>query len=148
MSRLYVGLTPCAALENGIPITNPRFYSSEKDCPDSLIEEVFQPAPGCVESIPLLEERIRVMRQAGALLVKVSPFARGAHSSLTCFQKYDGSFANVLAEWRREHGTKATAGKLVAKITKEFEAFRDEGTYKGRPGENQHSQALHPNPNL
>ncbi|KAH7340613.1 hypothetical protein B0J17DRAFT_326848 [Rhizoctonia solani] len=104
------------ALGNGIPITDPKFYASQQDCPDSLIEKVFQPAPGCLEMIPLLEERIRVMRQAGAILV----------------EKYNGSFLGVLAEWRQEHGPKATAGVLVAKITTTFEVFRDENTYKDR----------------
>ncbi|CAE6446396.1 unnamed protein product [Rhizoctonia solani] len=104
------------ALENGIPITDPKFYASQKDCPDGLIEKVFQPAPGCLETIPLLEERIRVMRQAGAILV----------------EKYNGSFSGILAEWRQEHGPKATAGVLVANITKTFGVFRDENTYKDR----------------
>ncbi|CAE6519784.1 unnamed protein product [Rhizoctonia solani] len=104
------------ALENGIPITDPRFYASQKDCPDSLIETVFQPASGCLETIPLLQERIRVMRQAGAILV----------------ERYNGSFSGILAEWRQEHGPKATAGVLVGKITKTFEVFRDENTYKDR----------------
>jgi hypothetical protein len=61
------------ALKKGIPITDPKFYSSEKDCPDSLIENVFEPASGCLEPIPLLKERIHVMRQAGAILVEVGP---------------------------------------------------------------------------
>ncbi|KAG8678848.1 hypothetical protein FRC09_019476, partial [Ceratobasidium sp. 395] len=57
------------------------------------------------------------MRQAGSFLVK----------------RYEGSFATFLTEWRREYGPKATAGRLVAKIVSEFEAFRDEGAYLGRP---------------
>ncbi|CAE6463259.1 unnamed protein product [Rhizoctonia solani] len=107
------------ALENGVPITDPKFYASQEDCPDSLIEKVFKPAPGCLERIPLLEERIRVMRQAGAILV----------------ERYNGSFSGLLAEWRQEHGPKATAGVLVAKIATTFDVFRDENTYKDRVGE-------------
>ncbi|KAG8768546.1 hypothetical protein FRC12_005501 [Ceratobasidium sp. 428] len=105
------------ALESGIPITDPNFFASEAACPDSVIEKVFAPASGCIENIPLLEARIWIMRQTGSFLV----------------EKYDGSFATFLAEWRREYGPKATAGRLVAKITSEFEAFRDEGTYLDRP---------------
>ncbi|KAF8610389.1 hypothetical protein BDV93DRAFT_14677 [Ceratobasidium sp. AG-I] len=101
------------ALESGVPITDPNFYASEIACPDDVIKEVFRPALGCNEEIPLMQERIRVMRQAGSILVN----------------KYDGSFATFLAEWRREYGSKATAGRLVAKITTEFEAFRDENIY-------------------
>ncbi|KAF8682314.1 Anaphase promoting complex (APC) subunit 2 [Rhizoctonia solani] len=105
------------ALEKGIPITDPKFYSSQRDCPDSLIESVFEPASGCLEPIPLLKERIHVMREAGTILV----------------ERYGGSFAGFLAEWREEYGPKAAAGALVAKVTRVFEAFRDEGTYKDTP---------------
>lgn len=61
-----------AALEWGIPIIDPAFYASEKHCPDSLLEAIFQPAEGCVEGIPLLKERIRVMRECGRVFVDVS----------------------------------------------------------------------------
>ncbi|KAF8758283.1 Peptide transporter MTD1 [Rhizoctonia solani] len=84
---------------------------------DSLIESVFEPASGCLEPIPLLKERIHVMREAGTILV----------------ERYGGSFAGFLAEWREEYGPKAAAGALVAKVTRVFEAFRDEGTYKDTP---------------
>lgn len=60
------------ALEWGIPITDPTFYASEELCPDSLLEEIFRPADGCVEKIPLLKERIRVMRECGQIFVDVS----------------------------------------------------------------------------
>lgn len=58
------------ALESGVPITDPKFYASEAACPDDVIKEVFRPASGCIEEIPLIQERIRVMRQAGNVLVK------------------------------------------------------------------------------
>ncbi|QRW00466.1 hypothetical protein RhiJN_28484 [Ceratobasidium sp. AG-Ba] len=113
----YWALPAALNRESGIPITDPKFFASETACPDGVIERVFSPASGCIEKIPLLKERIQVMREAGALLVT----------------KYNGSFANFLAEWRQEHGARATAGRLVAKITNEFKAFQDEGTYLGRP---------------
>jgi len=62
----------CAvALEEGIPITDPTFYASEERCPDSLIEHVFRAAPQSMEGIPLLRERIAIMREVGAILCTV-----------------------------------------------------------------------------
>lgn len=61
------------ALEEDIPITDPAFYSSEHRCPDSLISYVFRPAPQSTEQIPLLEERIAVMREVGSVLCNVRP---------------------------------------------------------------------------
>jgi Potential Queuosine, Q, salvage protein family len=63
---------PILALEEGIPITDPSFYASEERCPDSLIEHVFRVAPHASEDIPLLPERIAIMRQVGAILCAVS----------------------------------------------------------------------------
>jgi Potential Queuosine, Q, salvage protein family len=59
-------------LEEGIPITDPFFYASEERCPDSLIEHVFRVAPQASEGLPLLEERIAIMRQVGSILCDVS----------------------------------------------------------------------------
>lgn len=60
-----------AALEEEIPITDPAFYSSEILCPDSLIEHIFRPADQCNETIPLLKERIAIMREVGSILCTV-----------------------------------------------------------------------------
>ena len=59
------------ALEEDIPITSPQFYSSETLCPDSMIEYVFRKANQSNESIPLLNERIAVMRELGFILCNV-----------------------------------------------------------------------------
>jgi len=70
--RVASSLKPFAlALEEDIPITDPQFYSSETLCPDSLIEYVFRAAPQSSESIPLLRERITVMREVGFILCNV-----------------------------------------------------------------------------
>lgn len=61
-----------AALEEGIPITDPTFYCSEMLCPDELIEEVFAPAPQSTETVPLIRERIQVLREVGSILCEVS----------------------------------------------------------------------------
>ncbi|KAG2010156.1 hypothetical protein CC2G_012999 [Coprinopsis cinerea AmutBmut pab1-1] len=56
------------ALEEGIPITDPTFYGSETRCPDALISHIFREASGCTETIPLLSERISIMREVGSIL--------------------------------------------------------------------------------
>ncbi|SRR5258708_6184551 len=66
-------ITFYAALQEGIPITDPSFYASEAKCPDSLIEYIFRPSSHSIEDIPLLRERIRVMREVGAILCEVRP---------------------------------------------------------------------------
>ena len=56
------------AMEEGIPITDPLFYSSETRCPDALIAHIFRESSLSVEPIPLLAERIQVMRGVGNIL--------------------------------------------------------------------------------
>lgn len=60
------------AIDKGIPITDPSFYSSEVRCPDSLIMDMFRPAPGSAENFPLLKERIKILREVGSVLCIVS----------------------------------------------------------------------------
>lgn len=61
-------------MEEGIPITEPSFYSSETECPDSLVEHIFRAAPQCGEGIPLLKERITILRENGSILCQVTAF--------------------------------------------------------------------------
>ena len=72
MSPDDVFLTFLEALkDDGIPITDPSFYASEELCPDYLIEATFRPAAQSTETIPLLKERIKVMREVGKVLCEV-----------------------------------------------------------------------------
>ena len=57
------------ALEAGVPITDPTFYSSS--CSDEMIKNVFRSAPRSGETIPLSQERIAIMRENGSILCKV-----------------------------------------------------------------------------
>lgn len=59
------------AIENGIPITDPAFYSSTTRCPDSVIEKVFEVSPECSEPLPLVQERIAILREVGSTLCHV-----------------------------------------------------------------------------
>jgi len=63
----------CVALwDEDVPFVNPEFYSSETTCPDSLIEHVFRPTPQSTESMPLIQDRIRIIRENGLILCNVS----------------------------------------------------------------------------
>ncbi|KAI0753368.1 hypothetical protein C8Q80DRAFT_1096903 [Daedaleopsis nitida] len=104
------------ALEEGIPITDSTFYASEIRCPVPLIEHVFRPAARSVEGIPLLEERIRILREVGSILSS----------------EYGGSFCGFIDVFRRRYENRGTALQLVKMIADTFPSFRDEHVYEGR----------------
>lgn len=66
----YNSLVACLrrALDEGTPITTPRFWRSQQ-CSDDVLAHVFRSATN--EQIPLLEERIAVLRDAGDVLREV-----------------------------------------------------------------------------
>ncbi|KAJ4482380.1 hypothetical protein J3R30DRAFT_3459001 [Lentinula aciculospora] len=105
-----------ALQDDEIPITDPYFYSSEILCPDSLIASVFRPASQCSETIPLLKERISIMREVGFILCN----------------SFGGSYQSLLEEFQRQHDGQGTALDLVKMVTDTFPSFRDEVFYKGR----------------
>ncbi|GJJ69950.1 hypothetical protein EMPS_02299 [Entomortierella parvispora] len=96
------------ALEEGIPITTPSFFASEEKLPDKEIERIFR--SDTKEQVPLLQERIRVIREAGRVLL----------------EKFDGRFTNCIAQ------ANGSALKLVELVTSNFSSFRDEATFCGR----------------
>ncbi|EIM81752.1 uncharacterized protein STEHIDRAFT_125253 [Stereum hirsutum FP-91666 SS1] len=104
------------ALEDGIPITDPTFYCSEMLCPDDLIEEVFAPAPQSTETVPLIRERIQVLREVGYILC----------------ESFGGSFQGLLEQFQRRHTGEGTALQLVQMVTETFPSFRDETWLDGR----------------
>lgn len=57
------------ALDEGIPITCPYFYADPQICTDKLLSYVFRSATA--ETIPLLQERIACLREAGGVLCEV-----------------------------------------------------------------------------
>ncbi|KAF5380664.1 hypothetical protein D9757_007046 [Collybiopsis confluens] len=97
-----------ALQDDDIPITDPYFYSSETLCPDSLIAHVFRPAKQCSETIPLLQERINIMRES-----------------------FGGSYQGLLEEFQRRFNGQGTALDLVKMVTDTFPSFRDETFYEG-----------------
>jgi hypothetical protein len=104
------------ALEEGIPFTEPAFYSSETLCPDSLIEYIFRPSPGSKETVPLLKERIKIMRENGAILC----------------DSFGGSFQGFHEAFQRIHNGEGSALGLVQMVSATFPSFQDEVWYHGR----------------
>ncbi|KAL6303165.1 hypothetical protein BKA93DRAFT_735508 [Sparassis latifolia] len=104
------------ALEEGIPLTDPAFYSSEILCPDSLLVHVFRPAPQSSEGIPLLKERIAILREVGNILCT----------------HFSGSFYGFYQEFHRVNDGRGTALQLVQMVAETFPSFRDEFVYEGR----------------
>lgn len=52
-----------------IPITSPKFWVNEDECTDKILKYVFRSATP--EEIPLFQERINILRQAGKILTEV-----------------------------------------------------------------------------
>ncbi|KAI0269981.1 hypothetical protein BC834DRAFT_581236 [Gloeopeniophorella convolvens] len=104
------------ALEEGIPITDPAFYSSETRCPDSLIDHIFRAAPQSKEGVPLLRERIAIMREVGSIMCT----------------RFGGTFQGFIEEFQRRHNYNGTALQLVQMVTDTFPSFRDEHWLDGR----------------
>ncbi|KAK9465651.1 hypothetical protein V1512DRAFT_44405 [Lipomyces arxii] len=96
------------ALDDGIPITTPSFWKDEEECSNELIAQVFH--SDTLEQIPMLQERIDCLREAGTVLTS----------------KYGGSFANMIAQ------ADGSAVKLVKLVVDNFKCFRDESVFEGR----------------
>ncbi|KAF8442990.1 hypothetical protein L210DRAFT_3445705 [Boletus edulis BED1] len=103
------------ALEENIPITDPAFYASEVLCPDAVIEYVFRAAPESQEQLPLLKERIAIMREVGTNLCN----------------NFGGSYTGFLDVFQKSRHGRGTALELVQAVTDTFPCFRDERSIGG-----------------
>jgi len=102
------------ALEEGIPITDPSFYASEGRCPNSLIEHVFRVAPHASEDIPLLPERIAIMRQVGAILCAVSVVFVAFLFNFSMLNNFDARFEfRISADRFRDSSRRSSADTAV-----------------------------------
>ncbi|KAI4159754.1 MAG: hypothetical protein L6R39_000311 [Caloplaca ligustica] len=97
------------ALEENIPITTPSFWIDETECTDSVITHIFRSSTS--SSIPLLDQRIRCIREAGRTL----------HSD------FSGSVINLI------HKANHSAACLVNLLTTHFPCFNDTATFHSRP---------------
>lgn len=119
--------------DDDIPITDPNFYSSESLCPDSLIEYIFRPVDQSSETIPLLQQRITIMREVGFVLCNVSfEVCRVPALNNLVFQSFGGSFQGFIDEFHRRYNGEGTALELVQMVTDMFPSFRDEVYYEGQ----------------
>ncbi|KAL8731591.1 MAG: hypothetical protein Q9166_003279 [cf. Caloplaca sp. 2 TL-2023] len=96
------------ALEDNIPITTPSFWITG-DCTDELLEHVFCSATS--EPIPLLDERIQCIREAGRILAK----------------DFEGSVLQLIQR------AKQSAAALVNLLVTHFPCFNDTATFEGKP---------------
>jgi hypothetical protein len=62
------------ALDEGIEITNPEFWANEEECTEDLLRHVFRSATA--EEMPLLQERLECLREAGRVLCNVCEHVR------------------------------------------------------------------------
>jgi hypothetical protein len=65
-----MGQTWQAHVSTDIPITSSDFWQSEDECSEDLMRWVFRSATN--EEIPLFEERLACLREAGRVLYEVS----------------------------------------------------------------------------
>ncbi|KAL8841376.1 MAG: hypothetical protein Q9205_003867 [Flavoplaca limonia] len=94
------------ALEEDIPITTPSFWPSDTDCTNDLLRHVFRSATE--ERIPLLEERITCIREAGRILMA----------------EFDGSVLELIQE------AKQSAAALVNLLVVRFSCFKDIASFE------------------
>lgn len=96
------------ALEEGIEITSSDFWQDENECTDEVLRHVFRSATD--EEMPLLQERMDCLREAGQALYK----------------EFDCSFLNCI---KRADGS---AAKLVNLLSDHFPCFRDTCVWEDR----------------
>ncbi|KAB5582337.1 hypothetical protein GE09DRAFT_1074548 [Coniochaeta sp. 2T2.1] len=96
------------ALDEDIPITDPHFWVNEEELTLDTLRHVFRSASD--EEIPLIEERLACIREAGRVL----------------YEKYQCSIPNLIA------AANGSAAELVNILAREFDAFRDEHVFEGR----------------
>nr|SVE93759.1 EOG090X0A16 [Scapholeberis mucronata] len=92
------------ALEAGIPITSSKFYAN---IDIEVVDRIFKSSQG--ESIPMLEERLKVLKESGKILN----------------EKFDGAFLNCLKKCNN------SAQELLNLIILNFPSFRDSAYLDG-----------------
>jgi len=67
----YWSLVACLqrAIDEELPITSPEFWVDEEKCTNEVLKNIFRSDTD--EEIPMLEERIRCLREAGRILQEV-----------------------------------------------------------------------------
>ncbi|KAK8134416.1 hypothetical protein PG984_006428 [Apiospora sp. TS-2023a] len=94
------------ALEEGIPITDPHYWQSEDECNLESLRHVFRSCTD--EEMPLLEERLKCLREAGKVL----------------YEKYSCSVTHLIED------ANGSAAELVNMLARDFDCFRDEHKFE------------------
>lgn len=94
------------ALEQEIPITSPEFWVDEERCTEDVLRAVF--SSGTEEEIPMFDERVRCLREAGRVLE----------------EEFDGSVVTLIED------AKGSAAGLVNLLAEKFPCFSDEGSFE------------------
>lgn len=85
------------ALDDNIAITTPSFWNDEIACSDEVLRNIFRSSTS--EQMPMLEERIRCLREAGAVLRDVSlEDWTSSDRSLTSYSNLTGALSIF---WRK-----------------------------------------------
>ena len=92
------------AIDEGKPIVDPKYYAHITRCD---AEQIFRGDDHT--SIPLLDERVKSLREAGKILL----------------EKYQGTFTECIKS------CSCSAEKLLKLIVNEFESYQDEAEYDG-----------------
>ncbi|KAI4284555.1 MAG: hypothetical protein L6R38_001321 [Xanthoria sp. 2 TBL-2021] len=96
------------AVEEDIPITTPSFWTNYTECTHDLLKHVFRSATP--ELIPLIDERIACIREAGRILV----------------EDFNGSVPQLIQQ------AKQSATALVNLLVINFPCFKDIATFESR----------------
>ena len=86
------------ALEDDIPITTPSFWNDEIACSDETLRNVFRSSTS--EQMPMLEERIQCLREAGKVLCSVSSLYLDS-LKLTRLTSYSNLMGALSIFWRK-----------------------------------------------
>lgn len=65
---------------SGIPITDPTYWLSEDKCTLDALRHVFRSCTD--EEMPLIQNRLECLREAGQILDEVSPFPSDSNRAL------------------------------------------------------------------
>ncbi|PSR99218.1 hypothetical protein BD289DRAFT_361371 [Coniella lustricola] len=96
------------ALDEDVPITDPHFWHDENECSLEKLRHIFRSTTD--EEIPLLEERLTCLQEAGKVLYK----------------RYACSVVNLIG------AAQGSAAGLVNILAEDFSCFRDEFKWQGR----------------
>jgi len=96
------------ALDESIPITDPHFWQDGNECTDEVLEHVFRSDSSV--PIPLLQERKRCLREAGAVM----------------YERFDCAFVNCISR------AEGSAGVFVNLLVDSFPCLQDQSRYEGK----------------